>query len=304
MLPTKNGSVRLFRLLGIDVYVHWLWFVVAVWRISTRDERYSSVIWDVVEYLALFLIVLMHEFGHALACRSVGGQANQIILWLLGGVAYVSPPQRPGAVLWSIAAGPLVNVVLLPIFGGIWFLSRSLGWPETMPNLYELVLSLCIIDIALLCFNMLPVYPLDGGQILQALLWFVVGQARSLMIVSVVGILGVATLFVVALKVQAYSNWLIITAVFVLMSCWRGLMRARALGRLAKAPQHETFACPSCRESPPQGEFWRCNKCRTVFDTFVTRAACPQCGTQFPATTCVRCGRANPIDAWMKPLAS
>ena len=77
-------------------------------------ERYSSIGWNVAEYLALFLIVTIHEFGHALACRQVGGQANQIVLWPLGGVAYVNPPQRPGATLWSIAAGPLVNVVLAP----------------------------------------------------------------------------------------------------------------------------------------------------------------------------------------------
>ena len=60
--------------------------------------------------------MLTHEFGHALACRSVGGTADNIMLWPLGGVAYVNPPQRPGATLWSIAAGPLVNVALaLPL---------------------------------------------------------------------------------------------------------------------------------------------------------------------------------------------
>jgi Zn-dependent protease len=68
-----------------------------------------------LEYLALFSIVLMHEFGHALACRQVGGTADQILLWPFGGVAYVNPPQRPGAMLWSIAAGPLVNVALFPL---------------------------------------------------------------------------------------------------------------------------------------------------------------------------------------------
>ena len=73
------------------------------------------MVWPVLEYLALFVIVLVHEFGHALACRQVGGQANQIVLWPLGGVAYVAPPPRPGATLWSIAAGPLVNVVLAPV---------------------------------------------------------------------------------------------------------------------------------------------------------------------------------------------
>jgi Zn-dependent protease len=58
---------------------------------------------------------LFHEFGHALACRQVGGQADLIVLWPLGGVAYVSPPPRPGALLWRIAAGPLVNVLLVPV---------------------------------------------------------------------------------------------------------------------------------------------------------------------------------------------
>ena len=77
-----------------------------------------------LEYLALFLIVLMHEFGHALACRQVGGTANRIVLWPLGGVAYVNPPQRPGATLWSIVAGPLVNVVFLPILSASGSLSR------------------------------------------------------------------------------------------------------------------------------------------------------------------------------------
>src|ERR1017187_6332129 len=114
MMPTRQGSFRLFRFAGIDVFLHWSWFLIAAYA-TTRTSLYSSPVWNVLEYLSLFLIVLMHEFGHALACRSVGGQANQIVLWPLGGVAYVSPPQRPGAMLWSIAAGPLVNVVLAPV---------------------------------------------------------------------------------------------------------------------------------------------------------------------------------------------
>src|SRR5204862_5485748 len=83
--------------------------------INNRAGRYSSLTWNILEYLALFLIVLLHEYGHALACRQVGGTANQIVLWPLGGVAYVNPPPRPGPTLWSIAAGPLVNLALLPI---------------------------------------------------------------------------------------------------------------------------------------------------------------------------------------------
>src|SRR3984957_5841860 len=114
-MPTFKGSFKIFRLFGISVYVHWLWFVFAYFAIKYRTHVYSSPIFNVLEYLSLFLIVLMHEFGHQLACRQVGGSTRDIVLWPLGGIAYVSPPQRPGAQLWSIAAGPLVNVVLIPV---------------------------------------------------------------------------------------------------------------------------------------------------------------------------------------------
>jgi len=112
-MPTRQGSFHLFRLCGIDVYLHYAWFLAVAYFVS-QTQGYSSVIWSIGECLAMFLIVLAHEFGHAFACRSVGGQANQIILWLFGGVAYVAPPQRPGAQLWSIAAGPLVKVMTRP----------------------------------------------------------------------------------------------------------------------------------------------------------------------------------------------
>ena len=65
-MPTRKGSIHLFRLFGVDVFLHWWWFLVAVYEIQSRAGRYSSITWNVFEYLALFLIVLMHEFGHAL----------------------------------------------------------------------------------------------------------------------------------------------------------------------------------------------------------------------------------------------
>src|SRR5262249_31039768 len=109
----RSGSFRLFRVAGITVFVHWMWFLVAFIEVQWRSDVYTSRVWNVLEYLSLFGIVLLHEFGHALACRSVGGTARHILLWPLGGIAYVSPPARPGAVLWSIAAGPLVNALFV-----------------------------------------------------------------------------------------------------------------------------------------------------------------------------------------------
>src|SRR5947199_5216580 len=186
----KNGSLRLFRFAGIDVFLHWAWFLVEAFEISNRTRKYASPVWNVLEYLTLFLIVMVHEFGHALACRQVGGIANRIMLWPLGGVAYVDPPPRPGATLWSIAAGPLVNVALLPVLIVLVRLSRSSGWALAAPDAYGLLRALLFIDVGLLIFNMLPVYPLDGGQILRSLLWFVLGRARSLMVATIIGFVG------------------------------------------------------------------------------------------------------------------
>ncbi len=279
------------------MYLHWSWFLIAVYGISIRAGRYSSMVWPALEYMALFVIVLVHEFGHALACRQVGGQANQIVLWPLGGVAYVSPPPRAGATLWSIAAGPLVNVALAPVLSLLWWLGHSLGWGEVMPNAYAFVKAICVINWALLIFNMLPIYPLDGGQILQSLLWFVLGRARSLMVTTIIGFIGVAGL--VCLALLARDVWFGILCVFILLNCWSGLIQARVLARVAKLPRHGGFACPSCQQAPIIGPLWRCDKCQRQFDTFATRAVCPHCGAQFPVIRCPECGHAHSLSEWV-----
>ncbi|MBN2506413.1 MAG: site-2 protease family protein [Verrucomicrobia bacterium] len=230
MTPTQQGSFHLFRLAGIEVYLHWSWFLVAAYSISERAASYSSWFWNLAEYLALFGIVLMHEFGHALACRQVGGRADLIVLWPLGGVAYVAPPHRPGATLWSIAAGPLVNLVLVPVLGVAWLWIRAMGPGGALGNAHNLLQALCVINLVLLIFNLLPIYPLDGGQILRAILWFFLGPARSLMVSSLAGFIGVAGLMLFALWLG--SVWIVILAVFILLNCWRGLMHARLMARM------------------------------------------------------------------------
>src|SRR5262245_23597211 len=143
---TLRGSLRIFRFAGIDVYLHWLWFAFAFVLIQVkREPDYESGAWRVAEYVSLFVIVLLHEFGHALACRSVGGQANRIVLWPLGGIAYVAPPPRPGAVLWSIAAGPLVNVLLFPLTAAMVYAGNVAGWAESVPDFYRFLFMLWLI---------------------------------------------------------------------------------------------------------------------------------------------------------------
>jgi Zn-dependent protease len=292
----SQGSIHLFRLAGVDLFLHWSWFLVAFYEIEAHNGRYSSVAWSIAEYLALFLIVLTHEFGHAMACRQVGGTANKIMLWPLGGVAYVDPPQRPGAMLWSIAAGPLVNVVLMPIFYAAVQFGQSQGWPQTMPDAYMLLVSVSWINLGLLIFNMLPIYPLDGGKILRSLLWFPLGRAKSLMVSVVIGMVGIVAFFAITAVMR--SGWGMLIAVYMLVSCWGGLQQARELLRREKMPRREGFACPSCKAAPPMGALWSCGKCEQPFDTFGSRGTCPNCGAQYSTTMCGECKRQYPINEW------
>ena len=229
MLPSPAGALPLFRFRGIAVSVHWTWFLVALYEVQTRQGLYRSPIWNAYEYLALFGIVLLHEFGHSLACRQTGGQADTIVLWPLGGVAFVSPPQRPGAQLWSIAAGPLVNAVLWPVLAGLSYLA-SRHWAQSAPDTVELIRQVARINLGLLIFNLLPIYPLDGGQILRSLLWFPLGRARSLLVATALGFVGVVGMAWLALHWE--SLWFGLLAYFAGVQCWNGFRHARALAQL------------------------------------------------------------------------
>lgn len=222
----QGGSIRLFRFAGIQVSLHFSWFLVAIYQLTSRAHGYRSPIFAIYEYLALFLIVLLHEFGHAFACRQVGGSANYILLWPFGGVAFVQPPPRPGAQLWSIAAGPLVNVALIPVLAVLQRLAAPLLAFQA-PDFFRLILMAGQINFLILIFNLLPIYPLDGGQILRSLLWFPLGRILSLQIASVIGLIGGALIALYGLLNG--SLWIALLAFFLLSQAIAGWRQARAL---------------------------------------------------------------------------
>jgi len=293
-LPTNRGSLKLFELRGIEVFLHWSWLIVAVIEIMLRRERYASLAWNIAAYLSLFAIVLLHEFGHALACRSVGGKADRIVLWPLGGIAYVLPPPRPGALLWSIAAGPLVNLVL--------FVPSLLAWRLTegavSADLTKYFQALVFINAGLFIFNCLPVYPLDGGQMLRAVLWFFVGRSKSLLYASLFGLVGAVAFAGIGIY---FKNFIIVAiAVFGAMRSWAAARGARALEALLAAPVHADAACPACAESPPQGLFWCC-ACGAGMDVF-QMPLCTTCNRLSLTPMCPHCGQSHPVERWQRAL--
>ncbi|MFI4859324.1 MAG: M50 family metallopeptidase [Phycisphaerales bacterium JB063] len=233
----QNGSFKLFRAFGIDVFLHWSWFLMAALIIPRMGyfAGADALMWKSLLFVTLFLIVILHEFGHALACRSVGGQARNIVLWPLGGVAFVNPPARPGAVLWSIAAGPLVNVLLVPITIFAYLGVRGgLAMPIDGHNLQLYTFAVMAMNFGLLIFNMMPVYPLDGGQVLMALLWFVVGRVKALKAASFIGLIAAGGLGAIALLMGDY--WLLLMTAFVGWQAYNGFRLANAMARMD--PRH------------------------------------------------------------------
>lgn len=231
----QRGAFPLFRFGGIQVYLHFSWLIVAWFEISLGKNRYGSPGWAAAEYIGLFAIVLLHEFGHAFACRSTGGRADRIVLWPLGGLAFVDPPMRPGAVLWSIAAGPLVNVALFPVLLVGALTTSNYRAVAVNPNLHHLISSLGFINLWLLIFNLLPFYPLDGGQIVRALLWFKFGPIRSLMIAGVTGICGAVLIGLSAFYLR--SIWLGVIAFFLYTQAAGAIQRVRAMKLATEVPR-------------------------------------------------------------------
>jgi Zn-dependent protease len=178
------AGIPLFRVFRIQVVLSWLFLIYAGFMIlSSRDP-----VAEVITTFLVFGIVLLHEFGHCLACRAVKGNADHIVLWPLGGLAFCNPPNEKFAHLVTTIGGPLVNVILIPVFIGLQIVlhaspvhihavSAAARWAAEM-NWYILI------------FNLLPIYPLDGGRIFQEIMWYIVGYQRSLMIAGMVGTVG------------------------------------------------------------------------------------------------------------------
>jgi Zn-dependent protease/CBS domain-containing protein len=173
---TMNG-IRIGRLFGVDVKIHPSWFLVLAffaYSLATGffPQAYpgwsAAATWTTatVATLLLFASVLAHEFGHALVARSQGIPVRDITLFILGGVARLGrEPDTPGREAWMAIAGPLVSAVLGGLtLGAAYVLSGP-------PQVVAVLAYLGVANLALLVFNLLPGFPLDGGRVLRALLW-------------------------------------------------------------------------------------------------------------------------------------
>ena len=151
-----------------------------------------------------------------------------------------------------------MNVILIPIT--LLPLLAFVRGDKGVSDPQQYFQHLAVMNLGLLIFNILPVYPLDGGQIVMALLWFLIGQVHALMVVSILGVIGGGIFLLLAFLSfllptpdKSGSIFFILIALFVLYRSVVGFLQARTLQGILHGPRHEDFACPACGASPPKG---------------------------------------------------
>jgi Zn-dependent protease/predicted transcriptional regulator len=192
-------SIKLGRLLSIDVYVHFTFLLllgfigVSHWMAERSPAAAAN---GMLFFVALFGCVLLHEFGHALMARRYGIQTRDITLLPIGGLARLERmPDKPMQELWVALAGPAVNVVIAA--GLAAWLSLTNSWQPlsslstTAGGFAERLLA---VNVFLVVFNLLPAFPMDGGRVLRSLLALRLDYARATRIAARIG-QGMAALF-------------------------------------------------------------------------------------------------------------
>jgi len=215
-----KGSWKIGRLAGIDLNIHLTFLILLVWvAFSTllSGASLSSVVGEVLFILTLFLCVVLHELGHALAARRFGIPTKDITLLPIGGVARLETmPEDPKEELLVAAAGPAVNVLIgVVLFVGLLIsgtLAQPLNTTLLMDNFWLRLLS---VNISLVLFNLIPAFPMDGGRVLRSIL-----AARMDYVKATRKAANIGRGFAVAMGIAGFflNPLLILTAVFI----WSG----------------------------------------------------------------------------------
>ncbi len=261
-----NWSFRVGSAFGIDIRVHLAFVLCAVVMISMEiqaippDSGISTMralVDGLGSYAILFAIILLHEFGHCWGARHTGGEATEILLWPLGGLAAVRPPHTASAHIITTISGPMVNVIICvlgAIFLTLWF--GTIGavpwnpihptWPANatlFPTTGQAwLLRVYGISYFILLINLIPVFPFDGGRIVQAWLWPRKGYQRSMEIATSTGMFGAIIIGLFSFFLDVSRGLMLMIAVFGYLTCWQMRRAAREQAMYSSGEETSEFA--------------------------------------------------------------
>lgn len=230
-----KGSWRLARLAGVGIDVHWSFSFIILWVIvqgAFEGRAWQHTASVLVGVLLVFGCIMLHEIGHALMALSLNVQVKNIVLLPFGGLAKIETlPHKPLHEVLIAAAGPLVNlalvILLTPVFmllAGPVMLEQLSHTPVTIVDssiisffqhttLIGLVTLLLVANLILFAFNLIPVFPMDGGRILRAILTGFLPYPQATRLALAVGLALAVALTLLAF--QRGSMGLFLVAVFI-----------------------------------------------------------------------------------------
>ena len=204
-----KAQVKVGRIAGISIGLHYSWFIIALLIALSLAQHFRAVapqwsgieVWmaAVITGLLFFATLLLHELAHSLVAKTRGLRVRAITLFALGGVSQIETEASDAkSEFWIAIAGPVTSVVIgLVVLGTAWVNGWKTGTEPATPVISVLV-WLGYINIMLAVFNMIPGYPLDGGRVLRAVIWWITRNAdRSTRLAAQVG-QAVAFLFILS----------------------------------------------------------------------------------------------------------
>ena len=231
-----NGNLRIGNLFGIPFFINISWFfVLALTALNFGGGLANQFPWlggwalilGLVSGILLFGSVLLHELGHSFVAQKQGIKVNSITLFLFGGLASLDDEAKtPEGAFWIAVAGPLVSLVLF----GLLTLLASSGF--VAGPIAAITSLLAYINLILATFNMIPGLPLDGGNVLKAIVWKISGNryrgirwaSRSGQVIGWLAI-GLGLLSVLGLS-NVGSVWTLIIGWFILQNAGRSAQMA------------------------------------------------------------------------------
>lgn len=179
-----NNTIRVGNLFGIPFYIHPSWFLVlglVTWTYGSGLGNAfpylgsgSALLLGLMTALMLFGSVIAHELGHSFVAIRQGIDVKSITLFIFGGLASLEKESNtPASAFWVAIAGPLVSLLLFGVFAAIGFGTAASG-------VFSAILGLLAsVNLALCLFNLIPGLPLDGGNILKAIVWKITGNPNK-----------------------------------------------------------------------------------------------------------------------------
>jgi Zn-dependent protease/predicted transcriptional regulator len=186
-------SLYLGNISGIKISVHWTFLILIIWIVLGNlrsGSNFDEILWSVGFVLTIFICVILHELGHALAAQRFKIKTRDIIILPIGGVAQLeSIPEKPREELIVALAGPLVNFVISAVLFPFVKLGPDMAEMDSLNRVgpMNFLAALMTINIWLALFNLIPAFPMDGGRVLRALLGFKLTHAKATKIAATVG---------------------------------------------------------------------------------------------------------------------